>query len=417
MLTARKESVPNTDRLNGARADKQLRDMPANDPIYQAQSNALATYHWMKIFQSMPDYLKDQETDQAEKEILINKKADTLIAFLKSETEDLKIVNPDYDKQLQAQVDSIGQLRAWAVKKKLYWALNLFSYFQQARLPLLYAQYMNNKVAANMGMYMKNVLGIFAMLEGNAKNPDGPNFQEAFSDMIRFFQMSALLPQLVDTQANFSAFSDIFRRTLLEFANAAKNSLDPDILKDAADALALAYSDDLRAMFLQHLALAMRISWSASSWGTVLSRLTSDLNRDSKWLNGLKAKGLGFSGSLAILTRVTAVVMLIAPFVMHLGDWSTMSEAQQAGWIASCVGLSITFTVKIATGALRLAAFWSQLGSKWNAVKVFMGFGENIIGKLNPAAFKVSENTLSPYHRYLYLILRLLSTLHPLLCL
>jgi hypothetical protein len=118
ILTARKESVPNTNRLNGARADKQLRDMPANDPIYQAQSNALASYHWMKNFQSMPDYLKDQETDQAEKEILINKKADTLIAFLKSETEDLKIVNPDYDKQLQAQVDSIGQLRAWAIKKK-----------------------------------------------------------------------------------------------------------------------------------------------------------------------------------------------------------------------------------------------------------------------------------------------------------
>ena len=309
-------------KCNGARAEKLLKTIPAEDPVYQSQSSALYRFRYLEKFPETLKFINDQNSKDHSKEIDAIAKA--MKDNLKKNTNAMSITNKNYDKDLQKANGDIDRLGKWAKDRRLYWAFYMLYYLEKIEMPHWYAKYTTGKLASSIGMTIKQHNALFGVLERDQINTakDGINFMGAFNNAIRVFQMTTLIPQLVDVDNTSGDLDSITKECLLEFWRSYKDSSDKGLAEQANRAKELYNNADMLRKFMDPLKKVQRLGGSAASWNLML-QMWDDMVMDSKWFKALQWGSKMFE----LVKSVTATALMILPFIP--GFWANMSDADK----------------------------------------------------------------------------------------
>ncbi len=310
--------------VNGARAAKLLKVLPTSDPVYERHSSKLYRLRYLEKFPQVQGYLDDQKTQD------YSAKIDQIAAVMKTNLEKssagVNIINPNYDTDLGNAKADIDSLSTWAKNKRLYWAFMLLYWVQKSSLPNWYAQYTTGTTSSSLGMYIKTLNGTFGVLEDNQVNMAGHNFMQAFNQSIQIFQMTAIIPQLVDLDGNLSNFDSLLKDCLYEFWNHYKDSQDQTMTDHVQAALKLYQDDAVRRDFYMPLVTFQKLGGAGMNWGHITQMWTATVG-DSLWFQALQwgATGLKLMGVLA------SSVMMFIPLMA--GGIDNLEPAVMASWI------------------------------------------------------------------------------------
>ena len=308
---------------NGKRAQKLLEAIPADDPVYKSQSSKLYRFRYLEKFPSTKKFLDDQRNKDYSNDI--NKIAKVMKDNLAKSTGDFEQTNPDYQEDLENAQKDIDKLGRWSKERNLYWAFYLLYYIEKVTLPTWYDVYTTGNMSSSIGMNIKKLNGLFGVLENDQVNTtkDGINFMEAFNGAVRMFQMSSIIPQLVDLDESSSDFDSIVKACLEEFWQKYSDNSDPNIAEQALLAKQLWSDDELRWKFFNPLKKMQRfVGASVAAWN-VLMKQWEHLLQESKWFKLLKFGQKFF----VLMQKVIAVAMFIMPLIPQF--WSQMSPSDK----------------------------------------------------------------------------------------
>lgn len=187
-------------------------------------------------------------------------------------------------------------------------------------------------------MKLKNFNGLFGVLENNQVNTakDATNFMGAFNQIMRTFQMTSLIPQLVDINGSASDFDSLVKACLEEFWHKYEKSSDKHLVEQASLAKQLYENDELRKKFFDPLKKVLRMGGACESWSDMLE-MWNDMIVDTTWFRALtNGKNL-----LVFLSYIAGAALIILPLVP--GFWGALSTADKVYWGGYVSGLPFTF--------------------------------------------------------------------------
>ncbi|KAK5993804.1 hypothetical protein PT974_07241 [Cladobotryum mycophilum] len=364
-------TLPDGEKCNGKRANKLLSDLPVDDPVYKRHSTKLYRMHYLEMFPNTREYLSDQyNTSHAED---VKAMAATLKTNIAKSSEDAATHNPDYEKDLARAQADIDSLADWAQSKRLWWAFRLLYWVEKVSLPLWYAQYNGGGLSASIGREIKKLNSIFGVLEDDQVNKEegGRSFMQAYNEAIRLFQMTSIIPTLVDIDGNSSEFDTLVKACLREFWERNKNSPNSKMVEQAAFAIELYRNNDLRNKMIAGYKRAQILAGGLNNWG-VMVRRWEDIVGNSKWFLKLGSKGQKLLRTVQITAAVVILGLPLFP----------------GGTLTSVIG---TITGRILQGTVRLIYFFEHISGFWDTAKCILGF-EGVIDKLPSAATQISNS-------------------------
>jgi hypothetical protein len=228
-----------------------------------------------------------------------------------------------YAARIKKVKGSIDQLGKWAKQERLYWAFRLLYWTEKVSLPTWYSLHTQGNTSSSIAMNFKKLNGLFEVLEDNKINKTGQSFTEAFNDMIRAFQMQAIIPQLIDLDGNYGDFDSILKESLQQYYNTYKDKVDPKIAEQMQHVKQLYQDDKLRQSLLLPLRHLGRVTGAAKSWNVMMEKW-EELVRGSKFFKGLKFG----SKVLASLQVFTAATLLLLPLIP--GFFAKLDTTQKA---------------------------------------------------------------------------------------
>ena len=246
---------------------------------------------------------------------------------LQSKSKGLEGGNAGFEGQLKAAQDSIDRLIDWALNKRLRWAMELLYWIQNSSLRNWYAQYTSGSTSSSIGMFIKQLNGLFGILEDNASNtqPNGKNFMQVFNEDVRLFQMMALVPQLVDVNGNASDIDDLVKESLAQYAEKYKDVNMKDH-KDAVEAAMKLHGDnELRAKIMRPLFSLKQYISTVSTW-TSLMHMWEHQVQQQAWFKNL-VKAANFFKMMAFSFAIVLVVLPLIPNVRK-----EMTDKQKTQW-------------------------------------------------------------------------------------
>jgi hypothetical protein len=200
----------------------------------------------------------------------------------------------------------------------LYWV-------QKTALPNWYSQYTTGNLSSSIGMNLKTLNGLFGMLENSQVNANGPSFMQAFNQSMQLFQMSSIVPQLIDMSGNVTDLDSIVKECLYNFWLQNKDSTDPAMQEQLANAMELYNQDEIRKNFVMTFANAQRLIGSLGTWANIASRYSDVLNQ-SAWYTKLS----NAAGKASIMVTAISVGILVLPILK--GGFQNMSAAEKTQW-------------------------------------------------------------------------------------
>lgn len=318
--------MPQAKQCNGARANAKLKDIPTHDPVYQRHSTKLYTARYKAKFPAINDFLEDQRQNQ--RMHTAEKFANKMKTSLENKSEGLKDSNPKYDEQLANAKKDIDNLIVWANERYLYWAIELLYYVQRSLLPIWFMQYTSGSSSSSLGMMHKQLNALFGLLEDNAINtkPGGRNFMQAFNEDVRLFQMTAVVPSLIDMDGNTHNFDNIMVQCLDDYTQLHKFSPDERHKEAVTAAQELSSQKELRTDLWRPLAEAQQNLQAFASWGTIMEKWQAAVKASARYQNLLQ-KGAPI---LRCFQAGLAAVLVIIGFMPGARDKWT--QGQKAQW-------------------------------------------------------------------------------------
>lgn len=311
-------------KCNRVRAEKLLKEIPANSKVYKDQSAALYRFRYLEKFPTTVQFLRDQR--DKDYSVGIDKIATEMKQLLRTNIRGLEGVHPDgFEDRLAKAESDIDQLAKWAKQENLYWAFRLLYWVETHSLPTWYAQYTTGNQSSSMGMNIKKMNGLFEVLENNKINQDGKSFAEAHNDAIRMFQMQSIIPRMVDLDGCFSEFDSLLKESLQQFWTHYKDSKDINLMEQANHAKKLYQKNQIRRQFLDQFKVFNRVPGSAASWNTTVQMWEKTV-RNTRWFKILH----GASRFLELMKVCSAVALLVMP--MLPGVWSSLKPTDKVMW-------------------------------------------------------------------------------------
>ncbi|CZR47321.1 uncharacterized protein FPRO_08695 [Fusarium proliferatum ET1] len=365
---------------NGLRANNQLKDIPTHSDVYKRHSAKLYRIHYLQHFPAMNQFLQDQNnTDYTSQIDVIGNQMKSDIAAKSANVNDPS--NPDYSKQLAAAQNDVSNLITWAKDQSLYWALQLLYYVENSALTNWYTQYTTGTNTSSLSMMQKQLNTLFGMLENNRVNPSGPNFMEAYNDDMRLFQMTSIIPTLVDIRGNSVEITTLIDECLADYIENFKVSTNPDHVAALAAAEQLYGDKQLQQKFWDSLASASRVGVAASSWRNTMYLWEKTIVQ-ANWFKRLAAGGR----LLAVFEAATGAVLLLLPLIP--GMWDKMDSSQKLAWKLALAGLCGTIVIGIMQGLLRFYYLYGDISGFWPSLKCCLGF-ESVVDAIPNAAEKI----------------------------
>ncbi|KAJ3503343.1 hypothetical protein NLJ89_g8480 [Agrocybe chaxingu] len=380
---------PSSQLLNGSRAAKVLRDLPANDPVYQSQCSELYSHRWKQMYPIIQQYLDDQSGNDYTDAI------NSAGTYLKNDLEARFNDVPDPDGSQAAAIkkaqDDLDDLQTYAVSNNLYWAMMLFYYTQTYYLPFLQSKMASSTLSAEISNELKAYGATLGILENNGTTVNGNSFQAAFNDMIRVFTLTTILPQYIDAEGNKTDYLSYLDAIMEEFLKTYATTGDAAMQEYVADITALRGDRQAIQLFMNMLISVSRTTAASLSWASLVAKMRVLADADSYYQK--LARGAGMLGSMLMLGCVVSLVMVFRPGK----GWKSMTALQQGNTVTAAVSIFVFAVVKIAQRGARLVNFWSDLGTAANRMKVLLKGDEELINAIGPA----SKDAQSTFTRWL----------------
>ncbi|KAK5489509.1 hypothetical protein LTR46_003486 [Exophiala xenobiotica] len=384
-MLAASSNIDEGKNCNGIRATKRLKTLPSNDPVYKRHSSKLYQAQFDHLCDGFAIYRTDQvNVDYSKK---IDKIKDVLIQTISDNSQDLKTADKNYEADLASAKADVLNLYSWTHDQKLYWAFMLYYWVQKASLPNWYAQYTGGSKSSNIGMSIKKLNSLFGSLENHNVAPDSQrSFMQSFNETLRMFQMTSIIPQLVDPTGKHVDFDSILKDCLNAFWNHYQDvgKDDPSIQELVGYAKQLDADDKMRKDFLVPFFDAARVAGAAGNWTNTMTQW-ADMVSQNSWFKGL-AQGAKL---LRTMQYVAGAALLLMPLMP--GMWSSMREEDKTKWAINVAGFLAPLAVKIAQGVVRLYYLWEDITSLTDVYKVMMG--EKSLEQISGSSVKIESAT------------------------
>lgn len=390
---------------NGRRVEKLLQGIPIGEKVYTRHSSKLYRQIYLDKFPILQNFLDEQKNNDFSASI--QSLASTLTSDITKQLETTKASDPNYDTTLKNAVAEIENLRVWATDNHLHWAFMMYYYVARYQVRTWYNQYTTGSTNISLAMSIKSMIGVIGLLEDNKTNLKGDNLTQAYAKFIMNFQMSGVLPLLIDLEPTEHSWMTYSKRPCKHFMTNTKTVR-------------------IRLWCCKH---KMRSSWqyttisagrSSSHSQKLAEYLVLSEAGTALWLGGQNSWRLSIGIKSLVGMGQSTLVCSSLHFPVILGvtiwKWDKMVGAERikairwaftvfwclinrrlrllnarisSWWHSRTLAAAIAFIVLgVSVGITRLAYFWEDISGVWTCFKVCAGF-EGRIDKVTGSATKV----------------------------
>ena len=295
----------------------------------------------------MSQFLADQQANAASHNPAIVADAEQWIAEIEQGLN--KSTDPDEQQQLQQMV-SIAENACDAGKSGKYWAYIFFQYLTSPNyLTMLRMQLLDGNTSQNLSQDIQRYSAILSILDPTSF------FTRLFVQVVGIFQLTSLLPSLLDVPGNLDQFTFFMQKVLEAFMEKYIDSQDPQMAKQAKDV-----QEGLKVTSIMGF---LRIFASAAA--TVNSNTWEDIV--AKFESQAIAKLGPVVSALANISLLGAVAFGIVNLANGRISFDELKPEQQALFIGQSVNVVVLFSRK----GIRSGMAYQAIGSLWEAMKVF----------------------------------------------
>ena len=338
--------------LNGRRAEKWLKLKIANDEVFKNQSHRLYARQWQMKFPAMTDFLLDQANNAAKYNPLIEEDAKK---WMKEVRED---IGDDHDQQesLKKFIAMIKNLSDYARTNGKYWAYTLFRFLASPfYLGKLKLQLMNPNTSSALTLDVKRYTAILTILD------DRSQFAQQFLETLKIFQLSSVLPEMLDYEGNRETFDILVEKVMKAFVDKYINSTDPKMAKRAEEVNEILKKDSLHDYLTLFHATCSKMA-GAFQWDQFIEKFDSAVVR-------FFGKAASAIGTLVGLAAAAGGIVFLATGMIQ---WENLSGAEQGSLLTPLVSNFIVLVKNIVLRGLKASAVFESVGTKLSAFKCFM---------------------------------------------
>ena len=342
-------SSPAAVKLNARRAQSYMKTATAVSTVFKDQSAKLYSRQWQAKFPLMSQFLVDQKVNAQQHSAAIDDDGKKWIADIEKDL--VNSTDPDDKAQLE-KMKSIAVDACTNGKQGKYWAYILFRYLTSPNyLTMLRMQLIDGNTSQTLTQDIQRYSAILSILD------DTSYFTQQFADVIRVYQLSSLLPSLLDIPANLADFTFFMRTILNAFVDKYVNSTDPQMAEEAK-----VVQEELKVNSLQNY-LDMFASVAATLGSNAWANLAEAF--ESKALEKF-GKFASTVSNMLLLSAVSFGIMFLATGTI---TWSELNAIQQAQFISQCVSIFVLLVRK----GIQARVAYESTQSLWEAMKVFFG--------------------------------------------
>ena len=339
-------SSPAAVKLNVRRAQNYMKNATAVSTVFKDQSAQLYARQWTIKFPKMLTFLNDEDVNAQHHNAAIDTDAKNWIA--KIEKDPGTTTDPA---QLQEMI-SIATDACTKGKQGKYWAYMLFRYLSlPSYLTMLRMQLIDGNTSQTISQDLQRYSAILSILD------DTSYFTQQFIDVIRVYQLSSLLPSLLDIPANLNDFTFFMRKILEAFIEKYINGKDPQMADEAKKV-----QEELRVNSLQNyldLFSSISATLGSNAWANLADAFESKaIEKFGKFASTVS--------NLLLLGAVSFGIVFLASGTI---SWSELTVAQQAQFVSQCVSVVVLLVKK----GIQARVAYESIQSLWEAMKVFFG--------------------------------------------
>jgi hypothetical protein len=345
-------------QLNGVRAQAWLKTQTALSSVFQVQSAAIYSQEWTNQLQNstLPQYLADQQQNKGSYASLITQDASAWIASLPGMIVD------------QATIDDmtklITQLSVYASQGGYYWAYTFFRYITRpAALATIQAVSLGQATDLDGSAFMRLVQTNVALL--SLLDPSN-QFSQQYVQIIQIFQLSNMLPTLLDYSGNPSDYVFAVQQVLAQIAAQYQSSSDPTVAQAVAAAQQIIAQGNLNNIIM---AMQAAVAGTAGiySWEQIAGKMQ---NAALKFVSSI--------GANLLCLAMSGVGML--SLVYGTMSWGSLSVAQQLQVATAGASFAIQALSTMVKNGVAIGAIWDTGETVWSNLTSI--FKSTIGGKL-----------------------------------
>ena len=342
-------SSPAAVKLNVRRAQNYMKNATAVSTVFKDQSAQLYARQWTIKFPEMKKFLDDETQNAQHHNAAIDADAKKWIAEIEKDLG--TTTDPDERAQLE-KMKSIATDACTKGKQGKYWAYMLFRYLSSPYyLTMLRMQLIDGNTSQTISQDLQRYSAILSILD------DTSYFTQQFVDVIRVYQLSSLLPSLLDIPANLNDFTFFMRKILEAFVDKYINGKDPQMADEAKKV-----QEELRVNSLQNyldLFSSISATLGSNAWANLADAFESKaIEKFGKFASTVS--------NLLLLGAVSFGIMFLASGTI---SWSELTVAQQAQFVSQCVSVVVLLVKK----GIQARVAYESTQSLWEAMKVFFG--------------------------------------------
>ena len=337
--------------LNGRRAAKWLKMKIANNDVFNDQSHQLYSRQWQQKFPAMTDFLLDQANNTAKYNPMIEEDAEKWVKEVREDIGD----DPDQQESLKKFIAMIENLSDYARTNGKYWAYTLFRYLASPfYLGKLKLQLINPNTSSALTLDVKRFSAILTILD------DRSQFARQFLETLKIFQLTSVLPEMLDYEGNRETFDILVEKVMEAFVDKYINSTDPEMAKRAEEIEKILKNKSLHD-YLQLFHATFSELAGVFEWDQFIEKFDSAVVR----FFGKAASGI------ATLVGLAAAAGGIVFLATGMIQWKDLSDVQKASFITPLLSNFVLFVKTIAVRGMKATAVFEVVGSKWSAFKSF----------------------------------------------
>ena len=333
--------------LNANRASKWLKYKVGSSDVYQAQSPKLYRNRYLQKYDKMGDFINDQlyHPTKHASDIKEYKQQwlDQVRADIENETMLLdveKTINDLCDRALNGQ----------------HWA---FIYFAMITQPSsLRTMQMIAELPSHGGAeYSRRIQEHCAVLIALDQTS---TFLHQYVKIMQNFQLTSIIPRLLDYSGNMNDFTDAVSHILMEFIQMYGSDDDPgvrlvaDELHDALD------MGQIRLIIAATRKIAGTVS-GIYGWEIIAQKLEESPEL-KKW-----------SGRVVRIVAIAGSVCAYVGFIMSAQGWDKMDAAARVGLIVGGTTMVIQMIFNILKRGVALKEVWNDMSIKWFRIDMILG--------------------------------------------
>lgn len=335
--------------LNGIRANKWISKQTGISDVFAVQGPQLYANRYIEKNPIVTQFINDQNDNAAAYSGVI----DEDVAKWKQEMKDT--VEAD-DEQMTELLNSLDDIAAHG-KNNQYWSYVMLRYTLTPGFLNMLQVISFNPGGIDGSEFMRRVQRTAAVL--NVLDTSS-YFTEQFVYNIQIFQMSNILPQLIDYSGDLDSYSYAVNAIILQFINDYVNSPDPNMQEAAKEFQQLMEQKKIDDILVIYQQAAVGLA-GLYNWGQLVTTFQSKVAKVFGALPKIAVNGIA----------LTAVVFGVMAFATGQIKWQDLTTSEKAAIIGSGVGMLAQMLMLVVKRGVAIATIWVPGSGFGQGLKLF----------------------------------------------